>query len=121
MPLTTDQLAKAVIAAGLSSSEEIKALWAYLPAGTRPKNGETFAGLLVQRGTLTEFQSQELLKGSSTPLMLGDYVLVDKIGAGGMGQVFKAKHRHMDRLAAIKLLPTSLTKTRLRSSASSGK
>jgi serine/threonine protein kinase len=27
-----------------------------------------------------------------------------------MGQVFKARHQHMDRFAAIKLLPTSLTK-----------
>jgi hypothetical protein len=44
-----------------------------------------FAGLLVKRGTLTEFQSQELLSGSGTPLVLGDYVLLSKIGAGGMG------------------------------------
>jgi len=66
--------------------------------------------VLIEREKLTRFQAEELLSGSQTPLVLGDYVLLAKIGAGGMGQVFKAQHRHMDRLAAIKLLPTSLTK-----------
>ena len=42
--------------------------------------------------------------------MLGDYILLDKIGAGGMGQVFKAEHRRMKRLVAIKLLPAAMTK-----------
>src|SRR5208283_4330318 len=34
----------------------------------------------------------------------------DRIGAGGMGQVFKAQHRRMDRTVAIKMLPTAMTK-----------
>lgn len=38
-----------------------------------------------------------------TPV-LGDYVLLGKIGAGGMGRVFKARHRHMERLVAVKVL-----------------
>ncbi len=42
--------------------------------------------------------------------MLGEYVLLGTIGAGGMGQVFKAKHRRMDRLVATKLLPPERTK-----------
>ena len=56
------------------------------------------------------FQASELLSGSGTPLVLGDYVMLAKIGAGGMGQVFKAQHRHMERLVAIKLLPPAMTK-----------
>jgi serine/threonine protein kinase len=102
--------AKSVIAAGLSSADEIKQLWAALPSGTRPKHGDAFARLLIERGLLTEFQAQTLLTGSSLPLVLGDYVLLDKIGAGGMGQVFKAQHRHMKRAVAIKLLSAALIK-----------
>lgn len=110
MPLTADQFAKAVITAGLSSAEEIKAIWGSLPADSRPRDGETFAKLLIERKKVTQFQAQELLSGSTLPLALGDYVLLARIGAGGMGQVFKAQHRHMKRLAAIKLLPPALTK-----------
>ncbi|MGI8977760.1 MAG: protein kinase domain-containing protein [Pirellulaceae bacterium] len=110
MLLSADQFAKAVITAGLSSADEIKTLWNGLPAGQRPKDGETFAQVLIQREKLTQFQAKEILTGGATPLVLGDYILLAKIGAGGMGQVFKARHRRMDRLVAIKLLPSSMTK-----------
>ena len=110
MALTADQFAKALIAAGLSSADEIKTFWNSLPSGGRPKDGETFAKVLIEREKLNQFQAQELLSGSQTPLVLGDYVLLRKIGAGGMGQVFQAEHRHMKRLVAIKLLPAATTK-----------
>ena len=42
--------------------------------------------------------------------VLGDYVLLGKIGAGGMGKVFKARHRRMDRIVALKVLPPNMMK-----------
>ena len=39
---------------------------------------------------------------------LGDYELIGKIGVGGMGQVFKARHRRMKRIVALKTLPDEL-------------
>ncbi len=110
MPLTVDQFASAVVRSGLVAADEMKAFWAALPAGKRPKDGDGLGQALVQAGKLSEFQAAELSAGSDTPLILGDYVLLARIGAGGMGQVFKAEHRHMRRLAAIKLLPSALTK-----------
>ena len=38
-------------------------------------------------------------------MRLRDYVLVDRIGQGGMGQVYRARQSHLDRMAAIKFLP----------------
>jgi tRNA A-37 threonylcarbamoyl transferase component Bud32 len=35
---------------------------------------------------------------------LGQYVLMEPLGEGGMGQVFKARHRLMDRIVAIKVI-----------------
>lgn len=110
MALSVDQLGKAIVAAGLMPVEELESIWSALPASGRPKDGATFAGLLVTQGKLTEFQSQELLSGSGAPLVVGDYVLLAKIGAGGMGQVYRAEHRHMGRLVAIKLLPAAVIK-----------
>jgi serine/threonine protein kinase/Leucine-rich repeat (LRR) protein len=107
--LTAEQFGKAFIASGLSTAEDLKAIWSGLPPADRPKDGEAFARLLRRQGKLNEFQAEELLSGRNTPLVLGDYVLIDKIGAGGMGQVFKAEHRVMKRRVAVKLLPSSLT------------
>ena len=42
--------------------------------------------------------------------VLGDYVLLRPIGAGGMGRVFEAKHRTMDRVVALKVLPSARMK-----------
>ncbi len=106
---TAQQFAKAGVTAGLWTPDEVKSWWESLPADQRSKDGETFAAALVELARITRFQADELLAGSSTPLVLGEYVLQARIGAGGMGQVFKARHRRMKRFAAIKLLPTALT------------
>ncbi len=40
---------------------------------------------------------------------LGPYTIVRRLGAGAMGEVYQARHRHMGRDVAIKLLRTELT------------
>jgi serine/threonine protein kinase len=41
----------------------------------------------------------------SSPRTIGEYTILNPIGAGGMGQVYKAIHRRMDRVVALKILP----------------
>ncbi len=60
---------------------------------------------MVQQGTLTAFQAERVLGGKSAGLVLGPYVLLDSIGQGSMGQVFKASSKNDTGLYAVKVLP----------------
>lgn len=62
------------------------------------------ADLLVAQGLLTPFQAEQMLVGRRK-LTLGQYKILDAIGQGGMGRVFKAEHVMMGREVAIKVLP----------------
>jgi serine/threonine protein kinase len=41
----------------------------------------------------------------TTGSRLGPYEIVSRIGAGGMGEVFRARDTRLDRAVAIKVLP----------------
>jgi serine/threonine protein kinase/Leucine-rich repeat (LRR) protein len=82
----------------------------FLPPKASPKDAQELARQLVQSKHLTKFQAQEIYSGRAKSLILGNYTILDKIGAGGMGQVFKAEHRRMKRIVAVKMLPKAVTK-----------
>ncbi len=69
-----------------------------------PTDAERLRRDLVTRGWLTPFQAAELASGRGQGLVLGAYVLIERLGEGGMGQVFKARHQTMKRLVAVKLI-----------------
>src|SRR5215831_5522906 len=60
---------------------------------------------LVDRDWLTAYQANQLLQGRGLDLVLGPYRLLERLGEGGMGQVFKARHVIMGRVVAVKIIP----------------
>jgi len=42
-------------------------------------------------------------------ITLGPYKIQSPVGAGGMGEVYRARDRRLDRFVAIKVLPATLT------------
>jgi response regulator RpfG family c-di-GMP phosphodiesterase/tRNA A-37 threonylcarbamoyl transferase component Bud32 len=61
--------------------------------------------LLVEHNLLTQYQASRILAGTDFGLVLGNYRILDRIGAGGMAIVFKAEHMDLRNLVAIKVLP----------------
>jgi serine/threonine-protein kinase len=110
MAVALDQFIRRVAESSVMSQEDIALLLAALPVEKQPANGETLAKLLVKEKKLTKYQAEQIYAGKGKSLVLGNYVILDKIGAGGMGQVFKARHKRMNRLVAIKLLPPEVNK-----------
>ena len=111
MAISLKQYAQRLRSSGLVSAGELQAFQRGIPPAERPTDGEQLARALVRGGKLTRFQAAHVYRGQREPLVMGNYMLLDEIGAGGMGKVFKARHRQMDRIVALKVLADDAQKS----------
>ncbi len=108
--LSIDEFLQTLSQSGLLPPQELDSVRAHPVA--HPDSGSTTADLinwLIQQEKLTQYQAELLCRGRAGGLVLGNYIVLDKIGQGGMGTVFKARHRRMNRIVALKVLPSSLS------------
>src|SRR5262245_49994635 len=71
-------------------------------------DGIALAHALIQSGQLTAYQVDAISQGRGNELYMGNYDVLDRLGAGGMGTVLKARHRRMKRIVALKVLSQAL-------------
>jgi serine/threonine protein kinase len=63
------------------------------------------AQFLVQKEILSQFQADRLLQGKTQGFVLGPFTLMDALGAGSMGTVYKAQSKSDHKTYAVKVLP----------------
>lgn len=88
MVVSVKQFKKQLIESGLMSAQEVDAVITELE--TPAQTAEELAKALIQAGKLTKFQAKLIAAGKGKSLTLDRYTIQDKIGAGGMGQVYLA-------------------------------
>jgi eukaryotic-like serine/threonine-protein kinase len=103
--------AECAVASGLLTGEQIeearsRVRWSQGDEADpgAPPSDKQLAQRLVDMGLLNAWQAKQLLDGR-TKFNLDQYWIIDSLGQGGMGQVFKARDAETGRIVAVKVLP----------------
>jgi serine/threonine-protein kinase len=99
---------------GILAEKPFQDLKARVLRGDLPFEPRELASRLIKEGILTEYQARRLLAGKAHGLSFGKYVILDRIGSGSMGRVYKAQHILMGRTVALKIIaPEVVTNPRI--------
>jgi serine/threonine protein kinase len=107
-PANAEELLDLIQKSGVVDEAKLRAYVQKLSdSSSLPKDPAKLAGHLVRDAVLTYFQAEQLLQGKYKRFSIGKYKVLEKLGAGGMAQVFLCEHKLMRRRVAIKVLPTA--------------
>lgn len=108
MSIPLEQIADSLLRANLLSETDLELACSELSTDGHQITSDRLLGHLADRGRLTEYQRKRVAEGRSGELVLGNYILLSRLGEGGMGEVYKALHRRMKRVVAIKVIRKNL-------------
>ena len=108
LKLTAESFLTGVKQSGLADPEVIETLVKTLRGeGVDIGNSAALAAAMIDKGTITPWQSEKLLQGKFKGFILGRYKLLNLLGKGEMSSIYLAEHTRMKRRCAIKVLPAN--------------
>jgi serine/threonine protein kinase len=99
------QLATRLVDGGVITRDEFDSVVHDLEVPVDELNTTLVADALVRTRRVSMYQLWTTISGRQDELSLGEYTVVEPLGAGGMGEVLLSVHRRMKRKVAIKFLP----------------
>jgi serine/threonine protein kinase len=106
-PSNIDDFLRLVRKSALVDETRLDAYLQDLRRAAVPQHLGKFAGLLVHGGILTYFQAEQLLQGKSRGFTIGKYKVLERLGSGGMANVFLCEQMFVRRRVAVKVLPVA--------------
>jgi eukaryotic-like serine/threonine-protein kinase len=104
MNVSREQFERNLLESGLMSDADLASFRETLPAAKRFADAETLARELVQAKRLTKYQAARIYQDKPRHLRLGDYDVLQYIASGGMGRVYQARKRSLQKIVALKIL-----------------
>jgi serine/threonine-protein kinase len=99
---TAESLVEALRGSGLFAPDDLVALAAELaPFGPDAQGALRY---LVEQDRVPLYQLRKLIHGKAAELVVGPFVVLDKLGEGGMGKVYRARDTRSDRVVALKVV-----------------
>ncbi|MBL8828719.1 MAG: protein kinase [Planctomycetaceae bacterium] len=95
----------------LMSDADLAEVMTRWPESRHGEDAGALAKELVQLNKLTRFQAAAAYQCKPRGLVIGQYIILDRLGAGGMGTVFKGQHREQGTIVAIKVLASSAVRS----------
>ena len=89
---------------GILTERQLAEIKSRMLRGEYPLDPISLAERLVSDEILTVYQARRFLNNKPHGLLVGRYIILDRIGSGSMGRVYKAHHQMMDRVVALKII-----------------
>jgi eukaryotic-like serine/threonine-protein kinase len=103
------ELLPVIRSSGVLGDRQLAEIKSKVLHGDYPLDSAALAECLVRDNVLTAFQAKRLLSNRPQGLVVGRYIILDRVGSGSMGRVYRAHHVMMDRVVALKIIAPEIS------------